>query len=87
MSLIKFHYDSAEETFWSSREKFQNRFKELGGKKAIWHVGGTTPSNWLGYSKDKPSPGHDINYHIFEITDHSDVFIALMLGGVVTEES
>lgn len=85
MSLIAIHYDDSEETFWSSREKFLTRFRELGGKKATWHVGGTRPANWLGYTKDKPSPGHNISYHVFDIQDRDDIFIAMMLGGVTKE--
>jgi hypothetical protein len=86
--MVTTPYDGATEDMFASRTRIRNEFSNLCGsdfKKIKWASGSSTPSNWLGYDANTPSPGYRIDVHYWYVFDDDACKFMLACGTHIRE--
>ena len=72
--IVTTRYDRTVMDHWQSQAHFRNMARNL-NLKVKWLSGKSTPSGWIGYTADNPSPGHPIDTHDWMIEDEDQAML------------
>lgn len=65
--------------YFTTRTEQQTAMRLSGMSSVKWTNSKSTPSNWIGYNEQDPSPGIDLCYHAYEVECSLDLLALLAL--------